>query len=75
MTSVQKINNTNHRPIINPKTTGYAAAGAMALTTIRRFSMAKPIVKSHKILGYITATLTLLHIGCVEYFHHKYKKK
>ena len=74
MTTVQKIDN-NRRPIINPKTTGYVAAGAMALTAIRSFSKAKPVVKSHKALGYITAALTLLHIGCVEYFHHKYKKK
>ena len=38
MSKIQKIDNTNKRPLINPKTTGYAAAGAIALTTIRAFS-------------------------------------
>ena len=74
MSKIQKVDNTNKRPLINPKTTGYAAAGAIALTTIRAFSKTKPIVKSQKILGFIAAALTLLHIGNVEYLHHKYKK-
>ena len=75
MASVQNINQTQKRPIINPKTTGYAAAGAMVITTARAFTSKKPIAKTHKILGFITAGLTLLHIGLVEYLHHKYKKK
>jgi len=74
MTSVQNINQTQKRPIINPKTTGYAAAGAMVITTARAFTSKKPIAKTHKIWGFITAGLTLLHIGLVEYLHHKYKK-
>lgn len=74
MTSVQKINSTHKRPILNPKNTGYAAAGAMLITTARAFTNKKTITKSHKLWGYITAGLTLLHIGVVEYLHHKYKK-
>ena len=74
MTSVQKINQTQKRSIINPKTTGYAAATAMIVTTARAFTNKKPITKSHKTWGFITAGLTLLHIGIVEYLHHKYKK-
>lgn len=72
MTSVQKVN--QNKPFLTPKNTGYAAAGAMILTTARAFTKQKNVVKTHKILGYITAGLTLLHIGLIEYYHHKYKK-
>ena len=74
MTSVQKINQTQKRPIINSKTTGYAAAAAMVIATARGFTSQKPVVKTHKVWGFITAGLTLLHIGVVEYLHYKYKK-
>ena len=73
MTSINKIENTS-KPILNPKNTGYAAAGAMLVTTARAFTNQKSITKSHKTWGFITAGLTLLHIGVVEYLHHKYKK-
>ena len=69
MTRTQKIDN-NSRPFLTPKNTGYAAAGAMLLTCIRK----KPLAKYHKPLGWITAGLTALHIGLIEYYHHKYKK-
>ena len=77
MSSIQKINqttNTYKKPLINPKNTGYAAACALVITTARGFTAKKPISKTHKIFGFITAALTLLHIGCVEYLHCKYKK-
>ena len=74
MTKIQKINSTQNKPFLTPKNTGYAAAGALLLTTARAFNISKPIKKSHKFLGYITALLTLLHIGLVEYLHFKYKK-
>ncbi len=74
MATVQKINQTQNKPFLTPKNTGYAAAGALIVTTARAFTSKKPIAKSHKIFGYITAALTLLHIGVVEYLHHKYKK-
>ena len=73
MTKINKINNSQ-KPILTPKNTGYAAAGALLLTTTRAFNSSKPIKKSHKFLGYITTLLTLLHIGLVEYLHFKYKK-
>ena len=74
MTTVQKVENNYKKPFLTPKNTGYAAAGALLITTARAFTTSKPIAKSHKIWGYITAGLTLLHIGLVEYLHHKYKK-
>ena len=75
MTKVQMVSvKTYKKPILTPKNTGYLAAGAMLVTTLRAFSKSKPITKSHKIMGLVTAGLTLLHIGIVEYLHHKYKK-
>ena len=69
-----KTESVTNKPFLTPKNTGYAAAGALALTTIRAFSNKKTVTKSHKILGGITTALTLLHIGVVEYLHSKYKK-
>ena len=75
MTKIQKVDNNNFKkPILNPKNTGYAAAGAIAIATLRAFNKSKTITKSHKVFGFIAAGLTLLHIGVVEYLHHKYKK-
>ena len=74
MTSIKKINQAQKRPILTPKNTGYVAAGAMLIATARAFTTGKSVVKSHKSWGFITAGLTLLHIGVVEYLHHKYKK-
>ena len=76
MTSVNKIKSETPRKkyLLNPKNTGYAAAGAILLSTTRAFSKSKPITKTHKFLGYLSAALTLLHIGVVEYLHYKYKK-
>ena len=62
------------RTLINPKNTGIAATTAIVLASIRGFSKSKPITKTHKVIGFISVALTLLHIGCVEYLHYKYKK-
>ena len=70
MTRVDKVN----QQILTPKNTGYAATAGLVLTTATTFSKNKTIRKTHKYLGYITGFLTLLHIGVVEYLHHKYKK-
>lgn len=75
MSKVQKINNNNYKkPILNPKNTGYACAGALLIATTRAFSKSKTVVKFHKFWGYLATALTLLHIGVVEYLHYKYKK-
>ena len=74
MTIVQPINQNRPKSFLNPKNTGYAAGAAMLAVSVRAFNKSKPVIKSHKILGYIAASLTLLHIGVVEYLHHKYKK-
>ena len=74
MSKIQKIDNNYKKPILNPKNTGYLAGGALLIATARAFSKSKPIIKTHKIWGIIAASLTLLHIGVVEYLHSKYKK-
>ena len=74
MTKIQKIYPENNKINLTPRNTGYIATGALLITTTRAFTKAKPITKTHKILGYITAGLTLLHIGLVEYLRFKYKK-
>jgi hypothetical protein len=74
MTKIQKVDNNYKKPFLTPKNTGYAAAGALAIATIRGVNTSKPIVKSHRFWGYLATSLTLLHIGLVEYLHHKYKK-
>lgn len=73
MTKVNPVDSTK-RPIITPKNTGYAATAGMVLATAAAFSKNKSFRKNHKLFGFITAGLTLLHIGIVEYLHHKYKK-
>ena len=76
MTKINSINQTNQykKPLLNPKNTGIAAGVAMTIMTLRAFSNNKSIKKHHKLFGYITTGLTLLHIGTLEYLHHKYKK-
>ena len=60
--------------IITPKSTGYAATVGLGLSVWSGVSRNKSFRKTHKLLAYITAALTLLHIGLIEYYHHKYKK-
>lgn len=76
MISIQKINSsqTQSKPLLTPKNTGYIAGAAMLVTTARVFTKTKSIAKTHKAWGLVTAGLTLLHVGVVEYLHHKYKR-
>ena len=61
-----KIDNKK-KPFLTPSNTGFAAMGAMALTTARTLPGLKkgkhPLKSHHKILGYISAALVLLHFG------------
>lgn len=59
--------------IITPKTTGYASAVSLGLAVYSGVSKNKTIRKTHKPLAWITAGLTILHIGLTEYYHYKYK--
>lgn len=74
MSKIQKVDNNYKRPVLTPQNTGYLAGGAILVTTARAFTKSKSITKSHKIFGIIAAILTLLHIGIIEYLHHKHKK-
>ena len=59
--------------IITPKTTGYAATVSLGLATVSGISKNKTFRKAHKPLAYVTAALTVLHLGLIEYYHHKFK--
>lgn len=75
MTRIQSVDNTPQRkPFLTPVKTGVAATAGIALTTARTFTNSKVLNKSHKVVGIITAALTLLHIGTAMFYHHKYKK-
>ena len=70
-----KINSISQQSIVTPKTTGYSATAGMALTVLSGISKNKSIRKTHKPLAYITAAITALHIGLIEYYHHKFRKQ
>ena len=74
MTRIRSVDNTQRKPFLTPVKTGIAATAGIALTTARAFTNSKVLNKSHKVVGIITAALTLLHIGTVMFYHHKYKK-
>lgn len=69
-----KVNSINKNSIITPKTTGYAATVGLGATVLSGVSRNKAFRKTHKPLSYITALITLIHIGLIEYKHYKYKK-
>ena len=60
--------------IITPKTTGYASAAGLCLTVLSGMSKKRLIYRAHKPLAFLTAGITALHIGLIEYYHHKYSK-
>jgi len=61
--------------IFTPKTTGYAAAAGMGITLLSAVSENKTFNKVHKPVSWLTALLTILHIGLIEYYHYKYRDK
>lgn len=66
-----KVSSTNQ--IITPKSTGYIATTALGVATLSGISRNRNIRKAHKPTAYLTAILTALHIGLIEYYHHKFK--
>ncbi len=69
-----KIEPVRMNTFLKPKTTGYAATVGLGLTVWSGISKNKKFRKAHKPLAYITTIFTALHIGLIEYYHHKYKK-
>ena len=57
--------------IFTVKTTGYAATGSLVMATVSGVTKNRTLRKTHKFFSYLTAFLTVLHIGLAEY----YKKK
>ena len=69
-----KITPLKSNQYITPKTTGYAATAGLVLSAWSGASKNKSFRKKHKPIAYITALLTSVHIGLIEYYHYKYKK-
>ena len=60
---------------ITPKSTGYSATAGLCLTVTSGMSKNKTIRKTHKPFAWITAGLTALHIGLIEYYNYKFRGK
>lgn len=69
--NIQKIDTSK---FITPKTTGYAATAGLGLSIISGVTKNKSFRKAHKPIAYLSALFTAIHIGLIEYYHHKYKK-
>ena len=52
------------------KTTGYTALALGAASIIQA---GRHKTKSHKILSYLTAIFSIIHVGIIEYYHVKKK--
>ena len=68
-----QVNSVSQQRILTPKTTGYTATAGMALTILSGVTKNKTIRKQHKMIAYLTAIATALHISLIEFYHHKYK--
>ena len=69
-----KILGVEANKIVNVKTTGYADTGSLFLATVSGVTKNKTLRKTHKSFAYLTAFLTALHIGLVEYYKKKWSK-
>ena len=69
-----KVTSVKSNNILTPRTTSYSATLGLGLSIWSGLSKNKSFRKAHKPLAYITALLTALHIGLIEYYHIKYKK-
>lgn len=69
MTTIQPVNTK----ILNTRTTGYVALAGMCLTTASAMIKSPKVRKSHKPLAFVTAVLTLIHLGIAEYHRMQWK--
>jgi hypothetical protein len=74
MTGVQGVNAAQNKPLLRGSNTGYMALAGMGLTTAAGICKNKTAGKYHKPLGYITAALTLLHLGVILHNRNEWKK-
>ena len=56
---------TNNKPMLRADNTGYMAVAGMCLTAFSALPKNKSVRKLHKPFAFITAGLTLLHLGTV----------
>ena len=69
-----QVSSVKSNRILTPKTTGYTATAGLAWSIYSGVSKNKSIRKTHKPAAYISAALTALHIGLIEYNHYKWKR-
>lgn len=64
------------KKLINTKNTGILATLALGATSIRAFSNAKLVRKTHKPLALVSLATTLLHVATamLHRYSHKHKK-
>ena len=75
MSGITGINFTNNKHILRADNTGYAALAGIGLTTASAIIKSKSINKMHKPLAFISAGLTLLHLGVIIHNRNEWKKK
>ena len=75
MPSVESVNLTYNKPILRAGNTGYMALAGMCLTTVSAITKNNSIKKYHKPFAFITAGLTLLHLGVVIHNRLEWQKK
>ncbi len=69
-----KVLGVDGNKIFSVKTSGYAATGSLVLATYTGVTKNRTLRKTHKSFAYLTAFLTMLHIGLVEYYKKKWSK-
>jgi hypothetical protein len=75
MSGIQSVHPSQTKPLLRGTNTGYMALTGMGLTVAAGVCKNKTVKKCHKPLGYITAGLTLLHLGIVLHHKNEWKKK
>lgn len=68
-----KVEKITSNSVITPKSTGYAATAILTTSILSGVSKNRTFRKQHKTLAYLSAALTVLHVGLIEYYHSKFK--
>lgn len=75
MAGIQSVSSIHKKPFLRADNTGYVALAGLCLTTVTSAVKNKTVKKCHKPLGYITAGLTLLHLGTILYSRYEWRQK
>lgn len=75
MTGIQGINTANNKPFLRAGNTGYTALIGLGLTTASAMTKNKSVKQFHKPLAFLTAGLTLLHLGVILHNRREWERK